>query len=511
MMPPNPNLPAAPRGVLAALSLAMLLPSLGTSIANVALPTFAATFQVPFHAVQWIVLAYLLAITTLIVSMGRLGDMIGHRRLLLLGILLFTAASLVCGLSPTFGLLVAARGVQGVGAAVLMALTIALVRDSVPKAQTGSAMGLLGTMSAIGTALGPSLGGLLLAGPGWRAIFLVIVPLGLLNGLLAWRYLPPDRTQDRTQGRTCDQPHDRSQENTGEGNARSHVVQHGFALPRLDLSGFDFAGTLLLALALAAYALAVTTGSGSSGLDVFGLLTASALAIGLFLRIERRAKMPLIQLSLLQDGARRAGLLMNLFIATVMMTTLVVGPFYLAHFLALGLAEVGLVMSIGPVISALSGVPAGRLVDRMGTARIMRMGLGAMAFGSLGLSLLPNLIGVPGYIVAIALLTSGYQLFQAANNTAVMMAAPAAHRGALSGVLSLSRNLGLISGASVMGAVFTLGAGTNDLETAHAPQLATGMTDTFAIATILILIALAFSWRRRSMEMSPLAGDERTQ
>ncbi|ANJ66074.1 MFS transporter [Halothiobacillus diazotrophicus] len=507
MMPPNPNLPAAPRGVLAALSLAMLLPSLGTSIANVALPTFAATFQVPFHAVQWIVLAYLLAITTLIVSMGRLGDMIGHRRLLLLGILLFTAASLVCGLSPTFGLLVAARAVQGVGAAVLMALTIALVRDSVPKAQTGSAMGLLGTMSAIGTALGPSLGGLLLAGPGWRAIFLVIVPLGLLNGLLAWRYLPPDRTRDQPH----DQTHERSQENTGAGNARSHVDQHGLALPRLDLSGFDFAGTLLLALALAAYALAVTTGSGSSGLDVFGLLTAAALAIGLFLRIERRAKMPLIQLSLLQDGARRAGLLMNLFIATVMMTTLVVGPFYLAHFLALGLAEVGLVMSIGPVISALSGVPAGRLVDRMGTARIMRMGLGAMALGSLGLSLLPNLIGVPGYIAAIALLTSGYQLFQAANNTAVMMAAPAAHRGALSGVLSLSRNLGLISGASVMGAVFTLGAGTNDLQTARAPQLATGMTITFAVATLLILFALGLSQRRQMTQAAPISNEKRAK
>ena len=130
--------------------------------------------------VQWIVLAYLLAITTLIVSVGRLGDIVGRRRLLLAGIALFTAASVLCGVAPTLWLLIAARAAQGLGAAVMMALTMALVGETVPKARTGSAMGLLGTMSAIGTALGPSLGGVLIAGPGWRAIFLVNLPLGLL-------------------------------------------------------------------------------------------------------------------------------------------------------------------------------------------------------------------------------------------------------------------------------------------------------------------------------------------
>ena len=135
---------------------------------------FAASFQ----DVQWIVLAYLLAITTLIVSVGRLGDLVGRRRLLLAGIVLFTVASLLCGVAPTLWLLIAARAAQGLGAAIMMALTMALVGETVPKARTGSAMGLLGTMSAIGTALGPSLGGVLIAGFGWRAIFLVNVPLG---------------------------------------------------------------------------------------------------------------------------------------------------------------------------------------------------------------------------------------------------------------------------------------------------------------------------------------------
>ena len=181
------------RWALASLSLSMLLSSLGTSIANVGLPTLAQAFNASFQEVQWVVLAYLLAITTLIVSAGRLGDITGRRRLLLAGIFLFTIASVLCGVAPTLWLLIAARAAQGLGAAIMMALTMAFVGETVPKAKTGSAIGLLGTMSAIGTALGPSLGGILIAGLGWRAIFLVNVPLGILTFVLAHRYLPIDR------------------------------------------------------------------------------------------------------------------------------------------------------------------------------------------------------------------------------------------------------------------------------------------------------------------------------
>ena len=160
------------RWALAGLSLSILLSSLGTSIANVALPALAQAFTAPFQDVQWVVLAYLLAITTLIVGAGRLGDIIGRRRLLIAGIALFTAASLLSGIAPTLPLLIVARATQALGAAVMMALTLAFVGETVPKERTGSAMGLLGTMSAIGTALGPSLGGVLIASLGWRAIFL---------------------------------------------------------------------------------------------------------------------------------------------------------------------------------------------------------------------------------------------------------------------------------------------------------------------------------------------------
>ena len=451
----------------------MLLSSLGTSIANVALPTLAQAFAASFQHVQWIVLAYLLAITTLIVNVGRLGDIIGRRRLLLAGLFLFTVASVLCGAAPTLWLLIAARAAQGLGAAAMMALTIALVGETVPKAKIGSAMGLLGTMSAIGTALGPSLGGVLISGFGWPAIFLVNAPLGTLALLLAHRYLPVDRRE-----------------------------------PKTDRAGFDHVGTLLLALTLAAYALAMTIGRGSFGPFNIALLLAAMFGVGLFVLAEARVASPLIRLSMFRDPVLSAGFATSALVSTVMMATLVVGPFYLSRALGLDAALVGIVMSIGPIISTLSGVPAGRIVDRLGAPFMVIVGLIAMAAGSFALSVLPAMLGIAGYMAAIAVLTPGYQLFQAANNTAVMMDVHPDQRGVISGMLNLSRNLGLITGASVMGAVFALASATIDIATARPEAVATGMRITFAVAAILIVVALAIAVGSRALAARPsLPGD----
>ncbi|MGE6783593.1 MFS transporter [Ensifer adhaerens] len=449
--------PGASSGwLLASLSLSMLLSSLGTSSANVALPALVGAFGVSFQAVQWVVLAYLLAITTLIVSVGRLGDIVGRRRLLLAGIALFTAASGLCGLTPSFALLIVARAIQGLGAAIMMALTMAFVSEAVAKERTGSAMGLIGTMSAIGTALGPSLGGALVAGPGWRAIFLVNAPLGLAAFLLARRHLPADREL--------------------EGSER----------PR-----FDVAGTLLLALSLGAYALAMTSGRGSFGWLNLALLLTAAFGLGLFLLVETKVASPLVRLAMFRDPGLSLGMSTNALVSTVMMATLVVGPFYLSRGLGLDAARVGLVLSVGPVISAFGGVVAGRIVDRLGAASVVIVGLMAMAAGSAALVLLPGLFGVAGYVAAIALLTPGYQLFQAANNTAVMANVSADRRGVVSGLVNLSRNLGLVTGASVMGAVFASAVGASEVSEAAPAAVARGMQVTFAVAGLLTVIALA--------------------
>lgn len=447
-----------PGVALASLSLSMLLSSLGTSIANVGLPTLAQAFDASFQEVQWVVLAYLLAITTLVVSIGRLGDIVGRRRLLLIGIFLFTIASSLCGAAPTLWLLIAARAAQGLGAAVMMALTMAFVGEMVPKEKTGSAMGLLGTMSAIGTALGPSLGGILIAGPGWRALFLVNLPLGILTFWLAQRHLPVD--------------------------------QHG---QQSTPARFDHWGTLVLALTLGAYALAMTLGHGSFGTMNLALLLAAAGGVGLFLRIESRTAYPLIQLASLRDPVLAASLLMSALVSTVMMATLVVGPFYLANALGLSPAWVGLSMAVGPLVTTVGGVPAGRLADRFGAQRITIVGLVLMVLGTLAISALPGSWGVPGYIAPIVITTAGYVLFQTANNTAVMGGLRTEQRGVIAGMLSLSRNLGLITGASVMGAIFAFASTTTDITMASPNATATGMRVTFFVAAALISIALTMA------------------
>ena len=452
------------RGALAGLSLSMLLSSLGTSIANVGLPTLAQAFTASFQQVQWIVLAYLLAITTLIVGVGRLGDITGRRRLLLAGIFLFTVASVLCGFAPTLWLLIAARAAQGLGAAVMMALTLAFVGETVPKAKTGSAMGLLGTMSAIGTALGPSLGGVLIAGLSWRAIFLINVPLGILAFLLAHRYLPVDRRE-----------------------------------PKTDRAGFDNVGTLLLALTLAAYALAMTIGRGRFGSLNMALLLAAACGAGLFVLAEARAASPLIRLAMFRDPVLSASLAMSALVSTVMMATLVVGPFYLSRALGLDAARVGFILSVGPLVAALTGVPAGRIADRFGAQRVTLTGLIGIAAGSFLLSMTPATLGISGYIAPIVVITAGYGLFQTANNTAVMTDIRPDQRGVISGMLNLSRNLGLITGASVMGAVFALASAATDITTASPEAVAAGMRITFAVAAILIVVALAIAAGSRAL------------
>jgi EmrB/QacA subfamily drug resistance transporter len=443
---------------MASLSLSMLMPSLDTSIANAGLPTLAQAFTASFQSVQWIVLAYLLAITTLIVSVGRFGDILGRRRLLLVGIGLFTLASLLCGVAPTLWLLIAARAAQGLGAAIMMALTVALVGETVSKEKTGSAMGLLGTMSAIGTTLGPSLGGLLIAGFGWRTIFLVNVPLGILNFLLAYRYLPVDREGSKT-----------------------------------DRTSFDPGGTMLLVLTLAAYALAMTIGHGHFGPINIALILAAVCGVVLFLGVEAKTPSPLIQLAMFRNPLLSASLAMSTLVSTVMMATLVVGPFYLSQALGLETMLVGGVLSIGPLVAALTGVPAGRIVDRFGAKRMTIAGLIGIAIGCSVLSFVPARFGIAGYITPIVCVTASYALFQTANNTAIMLDINPDQRGVISGLLNLSRNLGLITGASGMGAVFAIAVATIDITTASPEAVAAGMRSTFAVAAMLMVVAMAIA------------------
>lgn len=389
------------RGVLASLSLCTLLAALGTSSTSVALPVLAREFAVGLQQVQWVLLAYLLALTGLVVGAGRLGDIAGRKSLLLAGLAVFATASLAAALANTLAVLIAARAFQGLGAALMMSLSMALVADSVPRANAGSAMGLLGAVSAAGTTLGPALGGGLIAVHGWPAIFMVNVPLAAVALLLARHYLPADRRggPDRSRGPT----------------------------------------------------------------------------------------------SLLRDGRLRVGLGMSMLVTTVVMASLVIGPFYLAVAFALGPAAVGLAMSCGPLAAALAGVPAGRLADRFGARPVLAGGLALMAAGCLLLCALAPGLGIASYVVPLMIVTSGYAAFQSANNTMVIGGAASGERGLVSGYLNLSRNLGLIFGASVMAMVFACGAAWSGEAAGTAAAVGAGLRLTFAVALGLVLASVALA------------------
>ncbi|WP_111796558.1 MFS transporter [Agrobacterium tumefaciens] len=389
-------------GITVILALAMLLASLGTSIANIALPALVDAFAAPFWQVQAVVVAYLAAMTVSVVIAGRLGDSRGLKSMLVVGLAVFAIASLLCAIAPNLSLLIGARALQGVGAAFLMTLAMALMRQTANEARVGRAMGLLGTVSALGTALGPSLGGLLIPVAGWRGIFWVQVPLAVLALVLAIRLLPA------------------------------------------------------------------------------GPAKAKALSVTLWSVMTRNLV---------------TNLLVNIVVAAVMMTTLVVGPFYLGIALGLTATQVGFVMAVGPVISIFSGVPSGRMVDAWGSGRILAIGLALLAAGSFLLALLPNRIGVTGYVISIIVLTPGYQLFQAANNTAALAEVSKDRRGTVSGLISLSRNIGLIAGASAMGAVFAFGVGMEEFARATASTIASGMRLTFLLAGGMMLVAIGIAIR----------------
>ncbi|MCC6406999.1 MAG: MFS transporter [Planctomycetes bacterium] len=451
------------RWAMASLALAMSSASLGTSVVNVALPELAERFHSPFATVQWLVIAYLLTSTAGMVAVGRLGDRWGPRRLLLAGLALFVVASIACAVAPSLAVLIAARAFQGAGAAVLMTSSVALARGAVDKPRVGAAMGLLATTSAVGTALGPSLGGALVATLGWRSVFLANVPLAVLALVIGARSLP-------TRG--------------SGGDARR--------------GRFDVRGTVVLSATLIAFALALTVGRGSVGPWSVGLGFVAIAGGVAFVAVERRAEDPLIPLAMLREGGIDRALLASCVVSAVMMATLVVGPFYLVQGLALDTGAAGLVMSTGPLIAAITGWPAGRLVDRVGARRVALAGQLAVVAGAAALAAFGGARSLLAYVLPLAVMTAGYALFQAANNTAVMAEVSEQRRGVVSGLLGLSRSIGLMTGATVLGSVFASACGGGEIRDASADAVVVAMQRTFAVAAALMAIALVATREARA-------------
>jgi EmrB/QacA subfamily drug resistance transporter len=442
--------------------MAIFMATIDSSIVNISLATLEHRLDTNFALIQWVVLSYLLVITGLVLVFARLGDMLGKKRLYLIGFVIFTIGSALCGAAPNIGFLIGFRALQGIGAAILQALGIAIVTETFPREERGKALGIVGSLVSIGIAVGPSLGGLLIGTLGWRSIFLVNLPIGVVGVYLAWRFVPNILPQGR---------------------------QH-----------FDRLGAFLLTITLLCFSLGMTIGQrqGFSRPLVLGLLGASLVGLAAFVSAEQRTAEPMINLRLFRNPLFSINLYAGVSMFIVVSGSIIF-PFYLQNVRDYPIEKVGLMMVAFPVMLGLLAPVSGTLSDRFGTRGIALMGLILCCLASLAISTLHKDTPDLGFILRLMLLGAGIGMFQSPNNSAIMGAAPSTQLGVVSGLLATTRNVGQSIGLPIMGAIFATRtaaiAGERGIDLADAPARAIvgGIQAAYLFAAGLILLAALIS------------------
>jgi EmrB/QacA subfamily drug resistance transporter len=395
---------------------------LDASIVTVALPTLQKTFHSSVGSVTWVSLSYLLVLVATVTAIGRFADMWGRKLLYVYGFLIFIAASVLCGLAPDLATLCVCRALQAIGAAMLQANSLAIITLVVPRRSLGRAVGLQGTAQAMGLALGPSVGGLLLAAGGWRLIFLVNVPLGVVGAIAALAFVP-----------------------------RSQSLQARLAFDRTGLAlFFPAVGALLIAISFGA-----TAGWGSP--LIIGLFAAAAGVAVVFVRHERADEQPMLDLALFRSRRFATGVISSVGSSLVLFGVLLLIPFFLARGLGIGAARAGLELVTLPLTLGLVAPMAGKACDRIGARRLTVSGMATVAAGLAAVGLLRP--GTPGFLVLLALIGGGLGLFTSPNNAAVMGAVPPQRAGMASGVLNMGRGIGTALGLALTGLLFAVNGG----------------------------------------------------
>ncbi|MGO8860335.1 MAG: DHA2 family efflux MFS transporter permease subunit [Acidimicrobiales bacterium] len=416
--------PNAPWFAVAAVCIGALMGQLDASIVTVALPTLQRSFHSSVGSVTWVGLSYLVVLVATVPAVGRFADMWGRKLLYVYGFVIFIVASALCGLAPGLAALCVFRAVQAVGAAMLQANSVAIIVLAAPGRALGRAIGFQGVAQAIGLALGPSVGGLLLAAGGWRLIFFVNVPLGVLGALAALLLVP-----------------------------RSRDLQQRVA--------FDWAGLALFFPAIVAILTAVSFGAeeGWTSPLIVGLLVASAVLAGCFVRHERADAQPMMDLHLFGDLRFSAGILSGLGSYLVMFGVLLLVPFYLERGLGFGAARVGLELMVLPLFFGLVAPFSGKLADRAGARPLTTSGMAMVAGGLAVLALLrPDTVGT---LILLAAIGAGLGLFTPPNNAAIMGSAPPQQAGLASGILNMTRGMGTALGLALTGLLFSVSGGVS--------------------------------------------------
>jgi EmrB/QacA subfamily drug resistance transporter len=407
--------------VLVAIGTGSLMSGLDSSISNTVLPVISRALQADVAAVEWVVAVYLLVLSGLVLIFGRLSDMLGHRRVYLAGFGLFVVGSGACAFAPTIELLIAFRGVQGLGAAMLTASSPAILTNAFPESRRGRVLGLQATAVYIGLAVGPSLGGGLAQTFGWGAVFFVNVPIGIVAFLLSLRYVPGTRVASRRAER------------------------------------FDVPGGLMFGTGITLLILALNQG------HVWGwtsptLLLCVAVAIGLllvFTRVELRVPSPMLDLNLFSSKIFTAGVVSAVLNYMATFAVIFLLPFYLIQARGMAPAAAGLVLTAQPLLMAATAAVAGVAADRIGPRLPATAGMSLLGASLLWLSRLG--LDTPIGVVVGALLVSGVGigLFTSPNTSAVLGAAPPARRGVASGLMGTARSVGMVLGLGIGGAIFT--------------------------------------------------------
>jgi EmrB/QacA subfamily drug resistance transporter len=406
-------------------AIGVFMATLDTSIVNISLPAIATAFHHGLGGlVEWVVIAYLIVIAAVLITIGRLADIVGHKPIWVTGLIVFTAGSAICGASPTLEFLVAARALQGLGGAMLMAISPAMLTGAFPASERGRALGLNAVTVALGVSVGPTLGGFITQNFTWRWIFYVNVPVGIVGIVTALMVLRWQRGARR--GR------------------------------------FDPLGAVLLALGLLALTLALSFGQewGWTSTREIALLVGAAAAFVVFAWIEMRVPDPVVDLTLFRNRVFTSAGLSSLLSFMALFAVGFLMPFYLEELRGFSTEEAGLLLTPLPAALALVAPVSGLLADRFGTRWLAASGL---ALGCAGLALLAQL-GTQSSPLDIAwrlgVIGVGQGLFQSPNNSALMGAAPRNRQGVASGFLATLRVMGQTLSVALAGAVFASGGGT---------------------------------------------------
>lgn len=458
--------------VMAAVAMGIFLATIDGSIVNIALPTLVTELNTSFGTVQWVVLAYLLTLVTLLPSVGRLADIRGKKNIYVIGFAAFTIGSVLCGLAPTVGWLIAMRVVQAVGAAMILSLGQAILTEAFPPSERGRALGVSGAIVSIGIIAGPTLGGLILGALSWHWIFFVNLPVGIVGVWVAMRYVPHSRP-------------------------RGGQV-------------FDIAGAVALFVSLLTLFLALTFGQswGFGSVRVLLLFAAAVMALFTFVQIERRVAQPMIDLRLFRNPEFSVNLATGLLVFITMAGTILLLPFYLEGIRGFAVAQVGIILAVTPICVGIVSPYSGMLSDRFGSRRIIVFGLIIFMSGFVALATLQMATPLWAYVMRMMLVGIGLGFFQSPNNSAILGSVPRERLGVASSLLALTRTLGQSIGIAISGALWAAGvvALLGYLPNGGAPsappevQMA-AMARSFIVGSFLAAVALvlaAWAWWRES-------------